>query len=194
VNGKIHHFGAIGFSNGLAVLGDRETRTHWDHITGEGFKGPLAGCQLDAWSIRMTTVQSALEEWPGLEISLSTHRSFRRWLAQKIYPRFLQSRGFIPPPFFLSMSTPIDPRLDKLTQGLGVVVGKQTRFYPLRAIPAEGVDDDWGGRILHVEKNLLDGVPRARWVDSNEEPFQLLSRWYGFAFTYADCDVFAHIE
>jgi hypothetical protein len=190
VNGTVHHFGATGFSNGMAVLGDRETRTDWDHITGEAFKGPLAGHQLDAWAIRMMTVQSALEEWPEMDVSLSTHRSFRRWLAQKIYPRFLQSRGFIPPPFFLSMSAPIDPRLDKLTQGLGVIVGKQARFYPLSAIPAGGVSDDWGGRTLRVEKNPLDGVPRARWADSADEPFQLLSRWYGFAFTYAGCDVF----
>ena len=127
VNGKIHHFGAIGLTNGLAVLGDRETRTHWDHITGEAFKGKLAGVQLDVWSIQMTTVAAALAENPEIIALPSPFRTFRWWLAQKLYPRFIHDKVWLPAPFYLSMTAPIDPRLDRLTQGLGVVADKNVQ-------------------------------------------------------------------
>ena len=228
-------------------MGDRETRSHWDHITGEAIRGALAGCRLEAWPVHMTTVAAASVTSPGLSISLSNSPSFRRWLAQKIYPRFIHARVWLPPFFYLSMSAPIDPRLDKLTQGLGVVAetprsnGAETRrqievktphgrvgtsqqaglktpkssgsetpkfyrvetsrrgvstmeirakFSPLRAIPASGLEDDWHGRILHLWRGELDGAPRARWLDTGQEPMQLLSRWYGFSFTYPGCEIY----
>lgn len=171
------------------MLGDRETRTHWDHITGEAFKGRLAGRRLDVWPIQMTTVAAALAEDPELVALPSTMRTFRWWLAQKLYPRFINSKPWIPAPFYLSMTAPIDPRLDRSTQGLGVVAGERSKYYPVGVIPSGGLDDDWNGRVLHVERGKLDGVPRATWADTGEQPMQLLSRWYGFSFTYPACEV-----
>jgi hypothetical protein len=190
VNGKVHHFGAIGFSNGLAVLADRETRTHWDHITGEAFAGPLAGMQLDVWSVQMTTVVAAQAAYPGLEVSISGFRGFEMRLAQWLYPRFIHDRVLFPWFFYASLSEPIDPRLDKMTQGLGVIVGEQAKFYPLRSISESGINDDWQGRTLHIACGLLDGVPHARWAGTDEEPMQLLTRWYGFSFTYPRCGIY----
>lgn len=190
VDGKARDFGAIGLTNGLAVLGDRETRTHWDHITGEAFKGKLAGARLDVWPVQMTTVAAALAEDPGIIALPSPFRTFRWWLAQKLYPRFIHGRVWLPAPFYLSMAAPIDARLDRLAQGLGVVAGKKAKYYPMRAIPVGGLDDNWHGRILHVECGALDGVPRASWADTGERPMQLLSRWYGFSFTYPGCEVY----
>jgi hypothetical protein len=57
-------------------------------------------------------------------------------------------------------------------------------------IPVEGIDDQWLGRILHIQRGAIDGVPRAKWQNTNEEPLQLLSRWYGFSFTYPQCEIF----
>jgi hypothetical protein len=28
------------------------------------------------------------------------------------------------------------------------------------------------------------------WADTGEQPMQLLSRWYGFSFTYAGCEIY----
>jgi uncharacterized protein DUF3179 len=190
VNNQVHHFGAIGLTNGLAVLADRETRTYWDHITGEAFAGPLAGHQLDVWSVHMSTVAAALTEHPDITISLSKFRSLRRKVAQILYPRFIHSTGWLPGFFYASLSEPIDSRLDKLTQGLGVIVGKKAKYYPMNRIPANGIRDDWLNRILCIERGAIDAVPRAAWLDTDEEPMQLLSRWYGFSFTYPGCEIY----
>ena len=190
MNGKVHHFGAIGLTNGLAILADRETRTHWDHITGEALSGPFTGYQLDVWSIHMTTVAAARMESPDIPVSFSEYRSLRRKLAQRLYPYFIHRKVWLPGFFYASMNEPIDPRLDKLAQGLGVIVGKKAKYYPLNQIPAEGIQDHWLGRNLCVERNAISGVPQARWQNTNEEPMQLLSRWYGFSFTYPQCEIY----
>jgi len=190
VNGNVHHFGAVGFSNGLAVLADRETRSHWDHITGEAFAGPLTGTRLAVWSIQMTTVAAAQAEHSSLEVSTSGFRSFKKRLAQWLYPRFIHGRVLFPWFFYASLSEPIDPRLDKLTQGLGVIAGGQAKFYPLDSIAEGGINDAWQGRTLHINCGALDGVPHAVWLDTNKEPMQLLTRWYGFSYTYPNCGVY----
>jgi uncharacterized protein DUF3179 len=190
VDNRVHHFGAIGLTHGLAILADRETRTHWDHITGEALEGPLAGYQLDVWPVHMTTVAAAREEYPEITVSLSGYRSIRRKLAQRLYPHFIHGKVWLPGFFYASMNEPIDPRLDKLAQGLGVIVGKRAKYYPLERIPADGIRDDWFGRALCVRREAISGVPYARWQDTDEEPMQLLSRWYGFSFTYPHCEIY----
>ncbi len=190
MNGEIHHFGTIGLTNGLAILADRETRTHWDHITGEALAGPLKGYQLDVFPVHITTVAAALAEHPNIEISLSAYRSLKRKMAQLLYSHFIHGNVWLPGFFYASMDEPIDRRLDKLTQGLGVIVGKKAKYYPLNQIPLDGIRDPWLGRILRVRRNEISGVPSARWEDSNEEPMQLLSRWYGFSFTYPQCEIY----
>jgi hypothetical protein len=190
VRDLVYHFGAIGLTNGLAVLADRETRTSWDHITGEAFAGPLAGYQLEVWPVHMTTVAAALIEHPNTTISFSQFRSLRRKLAQRLYPQFIHDKVWLPGFFYASMSEPIDLRLDKLTQGLGVIVGKKAKYYPMNHIPASGIRDNWLHRILCINRGRIDGVPRATWLDTGEEPMQLLSRWYGFSFTYPGCEIY----
>ena len=117
-------------------------------------------------------------------------RSPRRWLAQRLYPRFIYSKGWLPGFFYASLSEPIDPRLDKLAQGLGVIVGKKAKYYPMDRIPAYGIRDQWLNRVLCIERGAVDGVPHATWLETGEEPMQLLSRWYGFSFTYPGCEIY----
>ena len=47
VNGKTHRFGVRGLYNGLLLMGDYETGSYWDHITGVCVHGPLSGHQLE---------------------------------------------------------------------------------------------------------------------------------------------------
>lgn len=177
-------------TDGLAILADRETRTRWDHITGKAIAGLLAGSQLEVWPYHMTTVAAALAEHPGITISPSSLRGFRWKLAQKLYPHFIHGKIWLPFFFHASMNKPVDPRLDRLAQGLGVVTCDSAKYYPIDRIPVGGLEDDWLGRKLSVQRGLIDGVPRARWLDTGEEPMQLLSRWYGFSFTYPQCEIF----
>jgi len=158
-------------------------------MTGEAFEGPLKGKYLDVWPVRMTTVQAARVEIPDIEIYFSAYFSTWFWINQKWYRRFITPRKLmIPPVFYLSMRHKIDPRLPRQTQGLGVIVGKRARFYPMQAIK-DKIEDDWLGRTLLVQKNKLDHVPYAVWKDSGEQPMQLLTRWYGFSFTYPNCKI-----
>ncbi len=194
MDGRLLHLGAVGLSNALAVLADVETRSYWDHITGEAFAGPLAGRQLDAWPISLTTVAAALALRPVPPLVRSPHRSPRKWLAERLYRRRLFGRQWLPRLFRLTMSGPADPRLPELAQGLGVTVGERARFYPLAAIPAGGIEENWNDRWLRLRLGPVDGVPYAEWAGSGERPMQLLTRWYGFAFTYPGCEVYGRMK
>lgn len=191
IGGKVHTFSVGGLHNGLSVLMDDESGTYWDHVSGEALKGPLLGHTLDPWPIRITTRAAALAERPRLRIALSDYRSPLAWIMSLVHRRTIHNRGFIPLPFYLTMRDPVDDRLPKLTQGLGVMVGSDARFYPMAAIPEGGIADDWHGRKLVVERGRIDGVPRARWGDGGEEPMQLLTRWYGFAYTYPNVAIYS---
>jgi hypothetical protein len=103
----------------------------------------------------------------------------------------IDARGKMPRFFRKSMSQEVDPRLDAHPQGLGVIVGEEGKYYPMTAVPKGGrIEDDWLGRTLQVERDHRDGVLFADWVDNGEVPMQLLTRWYGFSFTYPGCAIY----
>ena len=155
----MHRFGVAGLANGLAVMADKESWTYWDHITGEAFKGPLAGHQLDFWPIYLTTVEAALAAHPDITISISTYRSLRFRLTRFMFRNGIKRKGWLPPGFRRTMSNEIDPRLDKMTQGLGIIVGDKAKYYPTTSIPEIGIDDPWDERTLHIERGKVDNVP-----------------------------------
>lgn len=177
-------FGVNGLANGLATMADTATWSRWDHITGECYKGPHLGQQLETWPIVHTTVQAARVERPALQVNLSPRRSIFITAGHTLHPTTLHNEGVLPPGFASTMSGPVDPRLPRLTQGLAVVVGEEARFYVMDAVNEAGLEDDWGGRRLGLRRGAIDGVPRARWADDDSEPMQLMCRWYGFAFTW----------
>lgn len=171
------------------MLGDEQTWSSWDHVTGEAFDGPLAGRRLDWWPVQLTTVEAARQERPEVRVLVSEHRSLLSTFVKALSGRRIGGKGAMPPGFRSTMHAPPDPRLPKLTQGLGVIDGDQARFYPIAALLPGPVEDRWDDRTLVVTRRELDGVPRAAWKDGGEPPMQLLSRWYGFAFTWPDCTV-----
>jgi len=197
IDGKVHHFGACGLANGLAILTDKETWSYWDHITGEAFAGSKKGHKLEVGPLQITTVEAVMAEDPETPIFISRYRS----LAFRIFQRvtkggFIQSKGFIPPPFFSTMHQEVDPRLPKLEQGLGIMLENgEAKYYPMRTIPKQGsIEDEWGGGILVLARGEIDRVPYATWKASGQRPMQMLSRWYGFSFTYPKCEVYQSKE
>jgi hypothetical protein len=183
---KVHHFSAGGLYNGLVLLIDDETRTYWDHITGEAVHGELRGAKLDSWPIEMTNVETALKHEPSLRVHHSTPTFVgrllvwaRRWLPMKVPPHF---RG--------TMGKP-DDRQSEMEIGLGIVTDGVRRFYPKRSI-GEGIDDKIDGQTLHIHIGE-DAVPVAKWGDGSR-PMQLFTRWYGFSYTYPDCEVWGESE
>lgn len=192
MDGKVHHFGAVGFVNGLSVIADKETGTLWDHISGEAFRGPLEGNVLETWPVFITDVKCELLTHPDTLLFNSSYRSLIMCMSGiSSWFMGIHKRGFIPPPFYRSMSKPIDARLPKLTQGLGIIVGIRARYYPMDQIPkGENITENWGRRKMVIDRSGIDGIPRAYWKNTDEIPMQLLSRWYGFAFTYPNCSVY----
>jgi len=99
----------------------------------------------------------------------------------------IDSRGFLPPTFARTMGAP-DERLPRMSQGLGVVVDNEARFYPVETLRGQAVEDDWNGRRLRVARGAVDHVPFAEWEDG-ARPFQLFTRWYGFSYTFPGCTI-----
>jgi hypothetical protein len=173
----------------MSVLGDEQTWSSWDHITGEAFEGPLAGQRLPWWGITMTTAGAARTERPELRVLVSDFRSLMSMLIKAFSGNRIGGKGSLAPGMGRTMHAPPDPRLHKVAQGLGVIDGDAARFYPVAALMDGPVRDRWGDRTLVVTRRELDGVPRAEWEDGGEPPMQLLSRWYGFSFTWPDCTI-----
>lgn len=83
----------------------------------------------------------------------------------------------------------LDERLEKNIQGLGVMVDGVAKFYPIDQLVG-GVLDSWGANLLEIEIHPIDRTPRARWQNGGGPPFQLFTRWYGFAFTFPGCAIY----
>jgi len=182
--------------NGLSVMRDEETNSLWDHVSGECFEGPLEGKRLEFWSVSLTDAGTELAAHPDAVLLLSDHRSFISTVMAKIAAPFLSFRNkkaLLFPRFRKTMHAQVDPRLPEGEQGLGLRDEQdRAKFYPLARIPAGGtVEDKWLGRKVIITRNASDGVAHAVWARGGEPPKQLLTRWYGFSFTYPDCEIFS---
>ena len=171
------------------LLIDDETHSYWDHITGEAVHGPLKGAALPSFPVHHTTVGAQLQRDP--QTPLFRPSSGLLGAAMKLLLRkgALHTKGVIPP-FFRGTMGEADERLDELSNGLGVVVEGRARFYPLDRL-GEPIEEDWSGRTLRVALGELDGAPQAVWTDDGSRPMQLLSRWYGFSFSFPGCGIYA---
>lgn len=187
VDGNLHHFSAGGLYNGTVLLIDDETKTYWNHITGEGLHGSLKGKKLEMFSLEVTNVEAALAKNPNLSISMSKVGLFARVMG-KILGKAHFSKGFFPPSFKKTMGK-IDNRLPTMTHGLGVSVGRVCKFYPYDRI-GDGIQDNFTGRQLIIKIGDVDKIPFARWESSEKIPSQLFTRWYGFSFTFPNCEIY----
>lgn len=193
----MHQFHAGGLYNGLILLRDEETGTYWDHISGEGLHGPLAGYQLDVWSVNITTVANALETYPESQFVQGgvQKRSFFHWLGYLLFQRIFAGKmsAWKPkyPMGFKRTMTTVDGRLPEMTTGLGVFDGEVAKFYPMKQLKQGTIEDHVKGQTLTVGIDRSDGTPFAMW-ENGERPNQLLSRWYGFSLTFPNTEIYAN--
>lgn len=175
-----------GLYDGLAVLGDRETGSYWNHITGESFYGPRKGAVLEGFALRYTTVAEELARDPGAAVVLAR----LNWRVRLVLPimRKFQGLGFIPPHFRLTMGAK-DTRLPTTTMGLGVWTAQTKRFYPMTSLQG-GLADQLDGQGLRVTVDAA-GIPQAEWAVAEGRPLQMFTRWYGFAYTFPGCEIYA---
>lgn len=117
---------------------DEETKSLWDHITGECFDGPLAGRRLDFWQVHITNVAAEIAAHPDTILLKSGHQSLRgsimrMFLGKRM--RYTNEGTMLAPNFRSTMHQQIDPRLPEGEQGLGLTKElNQGKFYPVKLI------------------------------------------------------------
>ncbi len=202
------------------MLGDEETGSIWNHITGRAVYGPLEGYTLPIFNLLHMTTEQALDRYPGLSVAISDRpvrgrRGFFAPLAERV--PFLRQG-------FRSTIVKEVTRLPTMSIGLGVWTDSEQRYYPMEAVQAAGgaLVDRFDGRrvVVYVEPGsysldaffteeqtasaddsritvgeelvLEGGILRDASGDRLEmdRPLQLFSRWYGFALTFPGTEIY----
>ena len=163
----MHHFGARGVYNGGLLLGDRETGSFWQHLTGRCVYGPLQGRRIEVLPLVQTTASQALEAYPGAQIALSRLSLWQRTIirGQEGVLGFLGGR--LPPGFQLTMGQE-DYRLPRMEPGLAVWSERTQRFYPMATLRAHGdaLIDELDGRHTLVYVDPASGAPACLRTDA----------------------------
>ena len=204
------------------MLGDEETGSIWNHITGRAVYGPLEGYTLPVFNLLHMTAEQALDRYPGLSVAISD-RPIR---GRRGFFGSLLERVPVLGAAFRSTIVKEDTRLPTMDIGLGVWTESEALYYPMEAIQAAGgaLIDDFDGRrlVVYVEPGvysldaffteeetvsvedsrlrvgeelvLESGVLRDASGERLEmdRPLQLFSRWYGFALTFPGTTIYGH--
>ena len=139
----------------------------------------------------MSRVSAELERNSDLLVLRQSYSwTVKRFWQSMPWCRTTSARRGFPPGFRRTLSGPIDPRRSAFEPGLGVSEGNDARFYPFAEIRSgEDIADKWLGRDLVLGWHR-GRVLQAQWKGRDNAPMQLLTRWYGFSFTYPACSIF----
>lgn len=151
----------------MSLMGDRQTGSYWDHVTGECLHGPLKGRRLELAPLRHMQADQALAQYPEARLGRS-RLPLPFGLAaglMKILVRLTKGR-FLPPGFAGSMGAE-DLRRPRLEMGLGVWTERISRYYPLDILKArDGVLlDVLDGQTMLVYVDPESGTPTPLFVD-----------------------------
>ncbi|MBL4819515.1 MAG: DUF3179 domain-containing protein [Gammaproteobacteria bacterium] len=169
IEGKTYNFVNSGLYDGLFVLEDKETRTLWSHMTGEGLYGPHASYKMPVSNLLQMNVAQAMAMDSDMVIAISdrpykngTGFTNGRWnpenLDAKLMPAFVETLG------------DEDERLDRMAMGLGIWTDDTRRYYPTETIRARGkyLVDEIEGRKLLIVLDPLTSTPTALYWNTDE--------------------------
>lgn len=219
IDGVVHHFEWRGLFDGVSILMDRETSTLWHHITGEGMYGPLAGTKLPTFNLLHMTVEQALETYPHLTVAISDRQitgepsGWSPWL-EKI--PVLRGRLRTTLTREDTRRPTMDVGIGVWTENMSryyplehlarqhVVIhefdGRPVLIYYAPGGRAPGAlyvqssTASVDGAIIrlgngdYLEKGLLYNAAGER--KTMQRPMQLFTRWYGFALTHPETEVY----
>lgn len=185
IDGRSLHFYHVGIHDALFVMQDAETKTLWNHITGEAVLGPLAGRTLGPLSnLLHMTVSDALAVDPATRVAISD-RAYRvgdRTLGSNepagqrpIVGMGRGGRGAAPDdpraamnPRFAATLGREDDRRPRMDMGLGLWTAATARYYPVERIRERGSAflDRLDGRSVLVYIEPESNTPAAVYVDA----------------------------
>jgi len=168
IDGTLYNFVNSGLYDGLFVLEDKETRSLWSHMTGEGLYGQHAGYQMPISNLLQMNVRQALTMDSTVQIAISG-RPYNNgdrltgfvWSPDnpdaELMPQFVETLGGE------------DTRLDRMAMGLGIWSDNFRRYYPMNVIRESGnyLVDEVDGQKLLVFLDPLTSTPTALYWDAN---------------------------
>ena len=216
VAGETHHFRTTGIYNGLSMLRDAETGSIWNHITGDAVYGPLMGERLPIYNLLHTSVEALLASDPDAWVAISDRpirrrptfrdrvpflrQGFRETIVEEDTRRPTMEIGlgvwaesgarFYPLETVQASNGALIDDFD----GKRLLVYVEPGFGVLAAYFVESSAVDVDGS----EIRLAGGVTVRDGVLTNQEgepidgarPMQMFTRWYGFALTFPETDIF----
>lgn len=184
IDGKLHHFSNAGLYDGLFVMQDAETKTLWNHITGEALYGPLVGRNLgSAGNLLQMNVKQALVMDPKMQVAISDRIYFAggRQFGSAGSPAFGRDRnGNQPNPNaemnarFVQTLGKEDQRRPRMELGLGVWTSATRRYYPMERIRERGraFIDQLDGRKVLIYIDPETNTPSALFVSAGSAKMQ----------------------
>lgn len=178
IDGKLHHFTNVGLYDGLFVMQDAETKTLWNHITGEALYGPLAGHNLGpVENLLQMNVKQALAMDRKVQVAISDRIYFAagRQFGTAGGPPNGGTREHGPNPNaemggrFVPTLGKEDPRRPRMELGLGVWTNATHRYYPMERIRERGhaFVDQVDGRKVLIYVNSETNTPTALFVNAS---------------------------
>jgi uncharacterized protein DUF3179 len=183
IDGKLHHFTNVGLYNGLFVMQDSETKTLWNHLTGEALYGPLVGRNLGpVGNLLQMNVKQALAMDPKVRIAISDRIYFAggRQFGTAGGPPNGGTRAHGPDVNaqmggrFIGTLGKEDPRRPRMELGLGVWTDQTHRYYPMARIREHGgaFVDQLDGRKVLIFVNSETNTPAALFVHASSAKMQ----------------------
>ena len=135
IDGEVHRFTEQGLYDGLFLMYDHESGTHWNHMTGEAVYGPLTGERLPIENVLHTTVGQVLAEHPDALLAWSEHPSAlqRSGDGGGTLGRLLSRIRGVPQMFPATMGEE-DDRRDRMEMGIGIWKDDLARYYPMPVV------------------------------------------------------------
>jgi hypothetical protein len=160
------HMNNVGLYDGLFVMQDEESKTLWNHITGEAMYGPHVGRSLGPiGNMFQMNASDALELDADMLVAISDRPYSGRYADREA--GFLSEDAELMS-YFVETLGEEDDRRPRMDMGLGVWTGATQRYYPMEVIrDRDGAFiDQIDGRNVLVFLERRSMTPTALFVDS----------------------------
>ena len=170
LNEQTFHFAAHGFYDVMVLIADDESKSYWNHLTGECVEGKSKGSSLKRLSaLRQTTAQQALIEYPDAVYTTINMTQETNDIAEDFHKRFQLPDSPDYGALYETLGAE-DTRLPQYDMGLGIWTKNTQRYYPMSKLYESNsiVFDEIDGRKVIVCVDDEIGLPTAFYHDARE--------------------------